>query len=180
MMSMGELREGLATEYGKLERTARAGLIKALKLQGKSEIAKKVQEGESTMEDLCLLESYYATSLDYWILAKRFSIPLVLFSATALIETDGAVLVAHAADNSTYYYVKVPGMKKGQVSNFRLIARLKTDGGSRLPLEQLGELLQQQVQNNTAASSPAEYLESLDTGGRKSGVRRVGRLRLQS
>ena len=180
MMSMGELREGLATEYGKLERTARGGLIKALKLQGKTEIAKKVQEGENTMEDLCLLESYYATSLDYWILAKRFSIPLVLFSATALIETDSAVLVAHAVDNSTYYYVKVPGMKKGQVSSFRLIARLKTDGGSRLPLEQLGELLQQQVQSGTAASSPAGYLESLDAGGRKSGVRRVGRLRLQS
>ena len=179
MLAMGEVREGLATEYGRLEAAHRAGLIQAMRRQGKGEIADRLQQGDATMEDMSLMETYYATSLDYWILAKRFSLPLVLFSATALVETAGPVLVASPSPAQEYYYVKVPGKKKGKVSAFRLVARPSEKGGSLLPLKQLGASLQELVQADTASLTLDGYLEGLDSGGKKRVTRRVGRLRLQ-
>jgi len=143
-------------------------------------MADRLGKGEENIEAIVVAESYYATSLDYWVLAERLSIPLVFYSGTRLIENGGPVLVAKEAPNSDYYYVKIPGKKSGQVSRFRLVARAEVRGGARIELGQLGAALQAAVRGATGTSTVESYLAALHTGRVAGEARRVGKLRLSA
>jgi hypothetical protein len=104
-----ELKESLAVEYTQLLESFPRALLEAFRAQGKSTIVKRLASGSESIESIILAEDYYATSLDYWILAGLHSLPIVFYSGTKLIETGQPILVANATPDSNYYYIKIPG-----------------------------------------------------------------------
>jgi hypothetical protein len=80
-----ELKEVLIKGYKKIEILYHPKILLLLSKQGKRNMMKSVKN----IEDLVSLiidekEEYYITDLDAWILAREYSIPLILFSPTTL------------------------------------------------------------------------------------------------
>jgi hypothetical protein len=59
-------------------------IIMILKKQGKRSIADSIIKQKLSLEDVINSESYYLTDLDVWIFAKKFDLPILLFSSTSL------------------------------------------------------------------------------------------------
>ena len=55
--------------------------------EGKSTMAKQLQAGQITIDNMIMSEDYYATLLDFWI-CSRFEIPLIFYSGTKLLEIN--------------------------------------------------------------------------------------------
>ena len=189
-VSFPELKDTLAAEYRRLARTDRVAVVRVWRQQGKSAMADTATKSGTPLEDIVVLESYYATSFDYWLLAGLYSIPLVLYSGTHLKENGKQVLVTQALEGGGgYYFVKVPGRQVGKAANYRLVVRTEAGGGARLPVRELAPALQELVEGAIGRDTVAAYLDSMATGavtaaaaaaGAESPARRVGRLRLQA
>lgn len=118
-----DVKEVLADEYLSLYGEYDIPIIEVLKAEGKSTMAKQLQAGQITIDNMIMSEDYYATLLDFWILARRFKIPLIFYSGTKLLENQLPILVAMApSDSSTeFYFIKVPGSRPNVVPKFRLL-----------------------------------------------------------
>ena len=121
--SYSDVKEVLADEYALLYGDYDVSIIEALKAEGKSTMAKQLQAGQITIENMIMSEDYYATLLDFWILAKRFNLPLIFYSGTKLLENNLPILVANKDDSSPneFYFIKVPGSRPNIVPKFRLL-----------------------------------------------------------
>ena len=183
-----ELKESLAAEYRRLGDARKTAVLRAWRQQGKSALADAASE--STLEDTVILDSYYATSLDYWMLAGLYDIPLVLYSGTKLKENGRAVLVAQAQKaNRGYYFVKIPGKRSGSSGPYRLVARTEAQGGARIKVAQLEQVLQDMLEVDIGRYSVEEYLDSTGQAtqavgaegapGAQGTTRRIKRLRLR-
>ena len=53
-----------------------------------------------------MLNTYYLTTIDLWVLARKFEIPLVLYSATKFPETDATIIVTYATDKDDFLFYK--------------------------------------------------------------------------
>ena len=89
-----DVKEVLADEYLSLYEEYDISIIEVLKAEGKSTMAKQLQAGQITIDNMIMSEDYYATLLDFWILARRFEIPLIFYSGTKLPENKLPILVA--------------------------------------------------------------------------------------
>ena len=64
-----------------------------------------------------MLDTYYLTTLDLWILEK-VDIPLVVYSATSFPENENTLIVA--IQQMVHSFVKVPGVKVN-ITKYRLL-----------------------------------------------------------
>lgn len=118
-----DVKEVLADEYMTLFDEHDVALIELLKAEGKSTMIKQLQAGQITIDNMIMSEDYYATLLDFWILAKRFKIPLIFYSGTKLPETGKPIMIANTNESLSgqYYFIKVPGSRPNVVPKFRLL-----------------------------------------------------------
>ena len=118
-----DVKEVLADEYISIYDDHDIAIIEVLKAEGKSTMSKQLQAGQISIENLIMSDEYYATALDLWLLAKRFNLPLIFYSATKLIENGKPIMVAHQNDDDPdkYYFIKVPGSRPNVVPKFRLL-----------------------------------------------------------
>ena len=121
--SYNDVKEVLADEYAQLYEEHDISIIEVLKAEGKSIMAKQLQAGQITIENMIMSEDYYATLLDFWILARRFNIPLIFYSGTKLLENNLPILVAMTQSTTAneFYFIKVPGSRPNVVPKFRLL-----------------------------------------------------------
>ena len=98
-------------------------LLAILRLEGKSLIVKQIELGQVNIQDVVMSIDYYVTSLDLWILARRFDLPIVLYSATRFPETKGSIIVTSTPSKgvSNYYFIKMPGVKTSAAPKMRLL-----------------------------------------------------------
>ena len=122
-ITRNELKEVLADEYLLLMEKYSKQLLAMLRLEGKSLIVKQIELGQVNVQDVVMSVDYYVTSLDLWILARRFDLPLVLYSATKFPETKGNIIVTTTPSRSVteYYFIKMPGVKTGAAPKMRLL-----------------------------------------------------------
>jgi len=122
-ITRNELKEVLADEYVLLMEKYSKQLLAILRLEGKSLIVKQIELGQVNIQDVVMSIDYYVTSLDLWILARRFDLPIVLYSATRFPETKGSIIVTSTPSKgvSNYYFIKMPGVKTSAAPKMRLL-----------------------------------------------------------
>ena len=74
--TINNLLEILALEYTELDVVYHNKIMLIWKSQGKTNMVKRIQKKETTIEHIVMGDKYYATNIDIWMLAKRFNIPL--------------------------------------------------------------------------------------------------------
>ena len=86
-------------------------VLKILNKQGKHEIHEKITKKKTT--DLPLeinAESYFLTTLDLWVLADHYQLPIVLFHQKKLkhLMDDVTWLLLSKRKSAKYYFIRVP------------------------------------------------------------------------
>ena len=74
-------------------------------------------------EDFILMESYYLTTLDYWLLLQRHKIPAFFISSKFLMETnyEKNEFVAYGTPEDKFAFIVVPGLRSTSSPNYKLI-----------------------------------------------------------
>lgn len=120
-LTKNQIREVLGEEYSEISEGYTPELLGLLRVAGKSLLAKQIELGQLTFADAVMLDTYYLTTVDLWVLARKFDIPLVMYSATKFPENGRPIIVANATDGDNFFFVKVPGVKVGNPPAYRLL-----------------------------------------------------------
>ena len=141
------LKEILAEEYNYLYEEHKKAIQDTLILQGKQKLIRMITEGQIKLYDLIVTNEYYLTDLDIWVLAKKYNIPLVIFSGTNLRENGKKILVANSDDTDSYYFIKSPGVKKDIAPEYKLVAR---DNGKilKIQLNTISTIIQREIRES--------------------------------
>ena len=86
-------------------------VLKILNKQGKHEIHEKITKKKTTDLPLEIIaESYFLTTLDLWVLADHYRLPIVLFHQKKLkhLMDDVTWLLLTQTKSAKYYFVRVP------------------------------------------------------------------------
>jgi hypothetical protein len=78
-MTIEQVKSELANEYEKYMIKYQKQILDILRKQGKRDMVDEIIEGKYTLQTIIATEVYYLTNLDLWILAKHFSLPIILF-----------------------------------------------------------------------------------------------------
>ena len=78
-MTIEQVKSKLANEYEKYMDRYRNQILGVLRKQGKKDMIDDIVNNKYTLQTVIATEVYYLTNLDYWILAKQFSLPIILF-----------------------------------------------------------------------------------------------------
>ena len=124
-ITRNELKEVLADEYTLLMEKHSKQVLALLRVEGKSLIVKQIELGQISIQDVVMSVDYYITLLDIWVLARRFDLPIILYSATKFPETKGNLIVTApqylAGMEAEYFFIKMPGVKTGVAPKMRLL-----------------------------------------------------------
>jgi hypothetical protein len=126
------MKQVLYEEYSKLmgDVTTSKKIYSLLNAYGMKEYSYNINSKQITFEQLLFSEHYFMTTLDIWILATAFKLPIILLSVTSLVENGGSSLVLYTEPvrmnendqiENTYYFIKTPGIKQGVVPQYSLI-----------------------------------------------------------
>ena len=102
--SIDELKDNIWNAYSDYLPNYKNQILSLLKNQGKTQILKKYN---NHLKDLIKSEDYFLTSLDVWVFAEKYRVPIILFSST---NTINDVLIIQ--DN-------MPGIQKNK-ENYRI------------------------------------------------------------
>lgn len=78
-MTIEQVKSKLSKEYEKYMGKYQNQILGILRKQGKKDMIDDITRGKYTLQTVIATEVYYLTNLDYWILAKQFSLPIILF-----------------------------------------------------------------------------------------------------
>ena len=78
-MTIEQVKSKLANEYDKYMSKYQNKILGVLRKQGKKDMVDDIIGDKYTLQTVIATEVYYLTNLDYWILAKHFSLPIILF-----------------------------------------------------------------------------------------------------
>ena len=154
-ITRNELKEVLADEYALLMEKYSKQLLAMLRLEGKSLIVKQIELGQVNIQDVVMSVDYYVTSLDLWILARRFDLPVILYSATKFPENKDSIIVTTTPSRgiTEYYFIKMPGVKTGAAPKMRLLI----DGTSaKVAFSSLNAETQRDIQGQIGADDLLE------------------------
>lgn len=155
------LKEILADEYMKLQEDYNFEILQILNSQGKTNLSKQVGNGQITLANAIMNNEYYATNLDIWILAHKYNIPLIFFSATKLVENGKKILVAHSVSEgdeiNSYYFIKSPGVRTDNIPSYKLI---NTPNGLKIPLDKLNSKLQEEIREDIKENALLDFIKN--------------------
>ena len=154
-MTKRELKERLAKLYETKYRDDLLGIYRILNEQGKKTLSKQLILGEVKLSDAIISDDYYATNIDFLVLAESFEIPLVFYSATKLIENGEPILILEKK-NIFYYFVKSPGIRTDVKPTYRIAVSLN---GSRIQALDMPEVLREMIDNSNVFSI-SEYIKA--------------------
>ena len=78
-MTIEQVKSKLANEYDKYMGKYQNKILGVLRKQGKKDMIDDIFRDKYTLQTAIATEVYFLTNLDYWILAKQFSLPIILF-----------------------------------------------------------------------------------------------------
>ena len=150
-LTQNQIREILGEEYDEITEVYMAQILGLFRTEGKSLIAKQIELGQLSIMDAVMLNTYYLTTIDLWVLARKFDIPLVLYSATKFPETKTPIIVTNARDGDDFIFIKVPGVKVGTTPSYRLLVNITNP---LINLEDVSLEVNLDVENQRAAEDP--------------------------
>ena len=108
------------------------------------------------MDLLIMNDNYYLTNIDIWLLAKRYNIPIIMYSATLLTENDSILKVFNKSETNSYYFIKSPGFQRNVVPKYRLL--MLSDKNIKISLDNLSYKLQEFIKKRLEDDSLTSYL----------------------
>jgi hypothetical protein len=78
-MTIEQVKSKLANEYEKYMDKYQKQILGVLRKQGKKDMIDDIYRDKYTLQTAIASEVYFLTNLDFWILAKQFSLPIILF-----------------------------------------------------------------------------------------------------
>ena len=158
-----DVKEVLADEYISLYDDNDVSIIEVLKAEGKSTMTKQLQAGQITIDNMIMSDDYYATVLDFWILARRFNVSLIFYSGTKLPENGKPLLVANVNRENTnkYYFIKVPGSRPNIVPKFRLLVS-GSPPTALIDTTQLSTTFQSAITRDIPDSNVIQFLQTYE------------------
>jgi hypothetical protein len=119
----------LIDEYKNLLHQYNKNILDILHSQGKTIIVKQIYENKLLLENYIISDNFYITNLDILILAKKFNVPLVMYSSTKLKENNNKFLTLHQYTPETIpsqlYFIKTPVVKTNIMSKYRFLKDTK-------------------------------------------------------
>ena len=150
-LTQNQIREVLGEEYNEIVEGYMAEILGLFRTEGKSLIAKQIELGQLSIMDAVMLNTYYLTTIDLWVLARKFDIPLVLYSATKFPETKTPIIVTNSTDGDDFYFVKVSGVKVGTPPSYRLLV---SGTNPLINLEDVSMKVTLDIESQRAAEDP--------------------------
>lgn len=85
-------------------------ILAILRKQGKRDMIDKIRKHELLLEDTIMMDGYFLTPLDLWILSAKYRLPIILFHQKKLKNLLESVNWLQLADMNAkeYYFVRVP------------------------------------------------------------------------
>ena len=156
-VSLSEIKKTLYEGYIKLQETHQQRILVVLANQGKRTMMKSIKK----IEDLELLiqsENYYMTDLDAWILAREYSIPIILFSSTQLKNMVASKWLYMGASSSSlyspiYFLRSPPNTASNETPEYSIIAKPY----KYTELKDLSTIIQ------SAIDGSEEYIQNIQT-----------------
>ena len=121
--------------------------------EGKKKFAKMLSQKETSLDAIVMSESYYATTVDFILLANKVGIPLVFYSSTKLSANGKAMLKTSSAKEVSF--VKVPSLDMPDLPSYRIIVGKE---GLQIPLLSLDNTSRDEI-NALPVFDVADYLK---------------------
>jgi hypothetical protein len=112
-MTIEQVKSKLANEYEKYMSKYQNKILGILRKQGKKDMVDNILGDKYSLQTVIATEVYYLTNLDYWILAKQFSLPIILFHQKRLKNLVNNVNWLKLSDPPAdkpqeFYFIRVP------------------------------------------------------------------------
>jgi len=112
-MTIEQVKSKLSNEYEKYMSKYQNKILGILRKQGKKDMVDNILADKYSLQTVIATEVYYLTNLDYWILAKQFSLPIILFHQKRLKNLVNTVNWLKLSDPPTgklqeFYFIRVP------------------------------------------------------------------------
>jgi len=120
---INSIREELYNEYSKYVPRLEGQILDIMIAQGKKILCAQIKAKKLSFQNLIFSESYYLTTIDYYVLANRFKIPLFFISGKFLFETNFTMheFAGYGNAGQEFCFVIVPGLRPEEVPVFKLI-----------------------------------------------------------
>jgi hypothetical protein len=105
----------IETKYG------REKVIQILKHDLKPSFVRGISSKKTTIQSTINSETYYLTTMDIWMLARKYDLPIVLYSANNIPENDKTYLLMTNGDTAGYYFLKISAKKKNDLQTYRIL-----------------------------------------------------------
>jgi hypothetical protein len=122
-LNIAQVRNELYNEYAKYVPTLEGQILDIMIAQGKKLLANQVKAKKLSFVDLVHAESYYLTTIDYYLLVNKFQIPTFFISGQNLFETGFSTheFACYGALDNEFCFIVVPGFKAEQIPSFKII-----------------------------------------------------------
>ena len=127
-LSINSIRKQLYDEYKKYLPTYEGQILDILMGQGKKSLVGRVKSKLLTFHDLLFSESYYLTTLDYWILLTKFRVSSFFISSKFLFDTkymSNNMLVFDNDATDAFVFIVIPAVVNDIVPAYKLIVNKK-------------------------------------------------------
>jgi len=117
------IRDELYSEYIKYVPKLEGQILDMMSAQGKKIVASQVKGKKLSFQDMIYSESYYLTTIDYYLLANKFNVPIFFISAKYLFETNFSKheFVAYGDRDDNFAFIVVPGLRAEEIPSFKVI-----------------------------------------------------------
>lgn len=113
-----ELKEMLVSQYEEL--LPNKLQVKSIwSNEGKKQFAKMLYDGELSLDSIVMSESYFASTIDFMLLAKKVNLPIIFYSSTNLSVNNKPLLKTMASQK--YSFIKVPSLVSEELPSYRII-----------------------------------------------------------
>ena len=128
-LNVNQIKHILWEEYSHFLPKYQKQWVEILIEQGKKTLGIKVKTGQITPEQFIWNEDYFLTTLDYWVILKKFSIPSFFISSHYLFETGfkKREWLVHGNMRDSFVFIMVPGYKYDKIPSFKYV---QSDTGS--------------------------------------------------
>ena len=94
-------------------------VVQILYEQGKRKLFTIYRRGEVGLDTVILSEHYYLTSIDIWLLADFYHLPIVLLSGVKLSENNREIILTQEVTLNVYF-IKISTIKYNEIPGFIL------------------------------------------------------------
>jgi hypothetical protein len=168
-LSINSIRKQLYDEYKKYLPTYEGQILDILMGQGKKSLVGRVKSKMITFHDLLFSESYYLTTLDYWILLTKFRISSFFISSKFLFDTkymSNNMLVFDDGTQDTFAFIVIPGIVNDIIPAYKLIINKKDNDNVFISIKEFNDcegrndLMKTIDEHNSSIDSVENYIKN--------------------